>query len=138
MFFAVAKTGLITVCSNYRLTPEKLLRIVNDSGPRAIIVEDKQACCQHRNGGEKYRPDGFLVARRNMLMPAGENRIEEVAMMELCSGSGGEKVLKIPYETTEDRGRSLNLAMNAKNLAGAFIPAESPPLADVTGVSPGL
>jgi nickel-dependent lactate racemase len=54
-------------------------------------------------------------------------------MMELCSGSSREKVLKIPYETTEDRGRSLSLVMNAKNLAGAFIPAESPPLADVTG-----
>ena len=40
-FFAVAKAGLITVCLNYRLTPEQLLRIVNDSQPRAIIVEDR-------------------------------------------------------------------------------------------------
>jgi long-chain acyl-CoA synthetase len=40
-FFAVAKAGLITVCFNYRLTPEQLLRIVNDSQPRAIIIEDK-------------------------------------------------------------------------------------------------
>jgi long-chain acyl-CoA synthetase len=40
-FFAVAKAGLITVCLNYRLTKEQLLRIINDCQPRAIIIEDK-------------------------------------------------------------------------------------------------
>ena len=39
--FAVAKAGFITVCLNYRLTREQLLRIINDCQPRAIIVEEK-------------------------------------------------------------------------------------------------
>jgi len=39
--FAVAKAGLITVCLNYRLTREQLLRIMNDCQPRAIIIENK-------------------------------------------------------------------------------------------------
>jgi acyl-CoA synthetase (AMP-forming)/AMP-acid ligase II len=40
-FFAVAKAGLITICLNYRLTTEQLLRIINDGQPRVLIVEDK-------------------------------------------------------------------------------------------------
>lgn len=39
--FAVAKAGVVTVCLNYRLTPEQLLRITNDSQPRVLIIEDK-------------------------------------------------------------------------------------------------
>jgi acyl-CoA synthetase (AMP-forming)/AMP-acid ligase II len=39
--FAIAKAGLITVCLNYRLTPEQLLRILNDCLPRALIIEEK-------------------------------------------------------------------------------------------------
>jgi acyl-CoA synthetase (AMP-forming)/AMP-acid ligase II len=39
--FAMAKAGLITVCLNYRLTREQLLRLMNDCQPRAIIVEEK-------------------------------------------------------------------------------------------------
>ena len=40
-FFAVAKAGLITVCLNYRLTPEQLTRILNDCEPKAILIQDK-------------------------------------------------------------------------------------------------
>ena len=41
ILFAVAKAGLITVCLNYRLTTEQMLRIINDCQPRAIITEAK-------------------------------------------------------------------------------------------------
>jgi len=40
-FFAVAKAGLMTVCLNYRLMPEQLVRILNDCEPKAILIQDK-------------------------------------------------------------------------------------------------
>jgi nickel-dependent lactate racemase len=52
--------------------------------------------------------------------------------MDLCSANGRERILKIPYETAEDKGNYLNLTLNEKNLAAAFIPEESPPLPDLT------
>lgn len=39
--FAAAKAGLITVCLNYRLTPQQLIRILNDCEPKAILIQDK-------------------------------------------------------------------------------------------------
>lgn len=41
--FAIAKSGLISVCLNYRLTADQLAYILNDCLPRAIFVEDKFA-----------------------------------------------------------------------------------------------
>ncbi len=38
--FAIAKAGLITVCLNYRLTAEQLIRILNDCEPKAILIQD--------------------------------------------------------------------------------------------------
>jgi acyl-CoA synthetase (AMP-forming)/AMP-acid ligase II len=48
ILFAVAKAGLITVCLNYRLTTEQMLRIVKDCQPRAIIMEEKYATALER------------------------------------------------------------------------------------------
>ncbi|MFC1906646.1 class I adenylate-forming enzyme family protein [Chloroflexota bacterium] len=39
-FFAVAKAGLITVCLNYRLTAEQLIRILLDCEPKALLIQD--------------------------------------------------------------------------------------------------
>jgi len=39
--FAVAKAGLITVCLNYRLTAEQMIRIMNDCEPKAVLIQDK-------------------------------------------------------------------------------------------------
>jgi acyl-CoA synthetase (AMP-forming)/AMP-acid ligase II len=48
ILFAVAKAGFITVCLNYRLTTEQMLRIVNDCQPRAIIIEEKYVTALER------------------------------------------------------------------------------------------
>ncbi|MFC2122953.1 class I adenylate-forming enzyme family protein [Bacteroidota bacterium] len=39
--FAVAKTGLITVCLNYRLTAEQMIRILDDCEPKAILIQSQ-------------------------------------------------------------------------------------------------
>jgi len=39
--FAIAKAGLITVCLNYRLTAEQMIRIMNDCQPKAVLIQDK-------------------------------------------------------------------------------------------------
>src|SRR5664280_3023646 len=55
----------------------------------------------------------------------------EVSAMDLCIASDGETTLKIPYETTDDRGTFLELKVGSKNLVQSFIPAEQPPLVDL-------
>lgn len=48
--------------------------------------------------------------------------------------TGGAVVtLKIPYETAEERGKFLDLAVDAKNLAAVFVPHEEKPLEDLSG-----
>lgn len=42
-------------------------------------------------------------------------------------------MLKIPYETAEDRGVFLDLEVDGKNLAGSFIPDEPPAVKDLVG-----
>lgn len=42
-------------------------------------------------------------------------------------------LLKIPYETAEDRGKFLELTVDDRNLAGAFVPSEQPALTDIVG-----
>ena len=53
--------------------------------------------------------------------------------MNLCTVNDGKTTLKIPYETTDDTGRFLELTLDSKNLAGSFVPQEQPPLADLMG-----
>jgi nickel-dependent lactate racemase len=53
--------------------------------------------------------------------------------MELCITSGERTTLRIPYETTDDREKFLDLDIDSKNLVRAFIPEEPPPLPDPMG-----
>ena len=57
----------------------------------------------------------------------------EVSATDLCVASDAGTTLKIPYETTDDRGWFLELKIDSRNLAGSFIPAEQPPLVDLMG-----
>ena len=52
-------------------------------------------------------------------------------MMDLCASGNGKTILRIPYETTDDRGKFVDLGISAKNLTRAFIPQEPPPLPDL-------
>jgi len=47
--------------------------------------------------------------------------------------SGTVVTLKIPYEAAEERGKFLDLAVDAKNLAAVFVPHEQQPLEDLLG-----
>ncbi len=57
----------------------------------------------------------------------------EVSATDLCVASDAGTTLKIPYETTDDRGCFLELQIDSRNLAGSFIPTEQPPLVDLMG-----
>ncbi len=46
--FAAAKSGFISVCLNYRLTVEQLMRIVNDCQPAVMIIEQKYVSALER------------------------------------------------------------------------------------------
>jgi nickel-dependent lactate racemase len=52
---------------------------------------------------------------------------------QLCRARDAVATLKIPYETTEDRGKFLELTVAGKNLIRSFIPTEPSPLADLMG-----
>jgi len=51
-----------------------------------------------------------------------------VSATDLCVAGDAGTTLKIPYETTDDRGCFLDLTIDNKNLAGSFVPVEQPPL----------
>ena len=53
--------------------------------------------------------------------------------MDLCVASDSGTTLRIPYETTDDRGKLLDLKIGSKNLVQSFIPSEQPPLVDLMG-----
>ena len=53
--------------------------------------------------------------------------------MDLCISIGGRTTLRIPYETTDDREKFLDLDIDSKNLARAFIPEEPLALPDLMG-----
>ncbi len=53
--------------------------------------------------------------------------------MERGNGGAGGTTLRIPYETTDDRGKFLELEIDRGNLVRSFIPAERPPLLDLMG-----
>lgn len=53
--------------------------------------------------------------------------------MDLCVVGDGGATLRIPYETTAERGNFLEHKIAGKNLVRSFIPAEPPPLADLMG-----
>jgi lactate racemase len=53
--------------------------------------------------------------------------------MNLCIAGDNVVTLKIPYETTNERGKFLELAVGSKNLVRSFIPTEQPPLPDLMG-----
>ena len=52
-------------------------------------------------------------------------------MMDLCVRSDGKTTLRVPYETTHDRGKFVDLKINRENLIRSFIPKEPLPLPDL-------
>src|ERR1039458_3237974 len=60
-----------------------------------------------------------------------ERAYKEISAMDLCIASDGGTTLKIPYETTDDRDKFLELKVGSKNLVQSFIPREQPPLVDL-------
>jgi len=51
--------------------------------------------------------------------------------MDLCVRSDGKTTLRVPYETTHDRGKFVDLKINRENLIRSFIPKEPLPLPDL-------
>ena len=56
-----------------------------------------------------------------------------VSATDLCVAGDAGTTLKIPYETTDDRGKFLDLKVDGRNLVRSFTPTELPPLADLMG-----
>ncbi len=49
-------------------------------------------------------------------------------MIDICTRRNGKAILRIPYETTEDRSKFIDLGIGAENLTRSFIPQEPPAL----------